>query len=189
MTAIQNKSYRLIAAEVPFEHEQRERIHETFFVMCDYLKERPNAGACHLLSSIMYVLLKEQGIECDLCIGEVKENNYFFDHSWIEIDGKVFDVAIQMTLDGRSNPPVFASYDLGSTTTTSREYGMSSPGGLDSVAQKVLRVSFDRYISEAEIKDGTWKKIKKLGRNLKLRLEVSELKEKYKDTQRKVVVK
>ncbi|MEC3020356.1 lasso peptide biosynthesis protein [Bacillus cereus] len=189
MTTIQNRPYRLLASKVPFEHEKKEEIQKTFFVVSDYLKENPNPGACHFLSSIMYVLLKEQGIDCNLCIGEVKENNYFFDHSWVEVDGKIFDIAIQLTYDERRNPPIFASYDLGLEALTDREYGSSSPKGLDPIAEKVLNTSFGKYISQAEIKDGAWKTIKKLGRNLRLKLEVSELKERYNDTQRKLVVK
>ncbi|MEK5436329.1 MULTISPECIES: lasso peptide biosynthesis protein [Paenibacillus] len=71
-------------------------MHKTFFLLNDDFKKNPNPGVCHLLSSIMYVMLNEQGIESELCIGEVQRTDEpYFDHSWIEIDGKAFDLSIQ----------------------------------------------------------------------------------------------
>ena len=102
----QTKSYRIVASEIPFEHEQQSKILTTFFAVSDFYKKHPNPGACHFISSVFHILLNEQGIENDLCIGEVTQGSQFFDHSWIEIDGKVFDIAIQLTYNEDINPPV-----------------------------------------------------------------------------------
>jgi Transglutaminase-like superfamily len=188
LSNILNKPYRLITSEVQFDHGERKKIQDTFFVVSDYLKAVPNPGACHFLSSIMYVLLNEQGIKSELCIGEVKTGEQYFDHSWIEINGKVFDVAIQITLDGRRNPPVFANYDLGTGSPTQLVYGSSTPMGLDRVARSVLETPFGKYLSNFDNKDGAWKIIKKLGRELRLKLDITDMKQKYKDTKRNYVV-
>jgi hypothetical protein len=61
----------IAAGGVLFDHPKKEEILRTFNAMNDDFSDYPNPGACHLLSGIMYILLKEQGIESDLCIGEV----------------------------------------------------------------------------------------------------------------------
>lgn len=87
--------------------------------------------------------MKEQDIENDLCIGEVlTENALFFDHSWIEIDGRVFDIAIQLTLQNETNPPVYAGYDLYTKRIAYRVYGVDSPSGFDLDAKKFLKPHF-----------------------------------------------
>lgn len=190
MNNSQIKSYRIVSSEVPFKHEQREKISKTFFAISDYLKKYPNPGACHLISSVMYVLLNEQGIESDLCIGEVKEENYFFDHSWIEIDGEIFDIAIQFTLNGDKNPPIFAGYSLQTAERTSRIYGLASLSGLDMQAKDVLKTPFTKYMDGFPIhKEGAWAIIKKIGKELRLKLDTKDLRNKYNKTQRKLVCK
>lgn len=186
---IQNKSFRVVANEIPFEHEHKNKIHNTFFAVSDYHKKNPNPGACHLISSILHVLLKEQGIENDLCIGEViQDNNNFFDHSWIEIDGKVFDIAIQLTLQGDMNFPVYAGYDLGTSHLVNNIYGVTTPSGLDSDAQKVLETPFVKYMSEyPHYKTGAWHVIKLVGKELRLKYDLPGLKSRYASTQRKLI--
>lgn len=181
----QTASIRIIAENVQFEHFQKELISKTFFSITDYYKKYPNPGACHLISSIMHVLLEEQGIKHELCIGEVKTGMKYFDHSWIEIDGKVFDIAIQNTLDGNSNGPVFFGIDLITEKKPSRFYGESSPTGFDKDAKMVLNTDFSVYLSGyPQFREGAWKIVKDIGKELNLKLEINTLKEKYKNTKR-----
>lgn len=74
----QTVSFRVAATEILFEDKQKDKIFSPFFTLSDYYKKYPNPGACHLISSILYVLLKEQGIENDLCLGEVKRGPQIF---------------------------------------------------------------------------------------------------------------
>lgn len=182
-------SFRVVASEVNFKHEKFDRIYETFFAVSDFLKEHPNPGACHLLSGFMYVLMKEQDIDCTLRLGEVKRpDGKFFDHSWIEIDQKVFDVAIQLTYDEQKNPPVFAGIDLGSGEPTSLIYGASSGKGLDIIAKRLLETPFDKYIEGFRFsnKNG-WDFIQQIARKkLRLKLDIQTLGKKYADTVRVV---
>lgn len=185
----QKKSYRLVANEILFEHEHKNKIHKTFFAVSDYYKNNPNPGACHLISSILHVLLKEQGIENDLCIGEVTYNNgVFFDHSWIEINEKVFDIAIQLTLQNDTNPPVYAGYDLGTGQLVESIYGITTPSGLDSDAQIVLKTPFVKYLNEyPRHKTGAWHVVKLISKELRLMYNLPDLTNRYASTQRKLI--
>jgi hypothetical protein len=55
-------------------------------------------GGCHDTSAAIYILLSEQGLSPHLCIGEVKYSESYFDHSWIELNNKIYDAAICMPL-------------------------------------------------------------------------------------------
>ncbi|MFE0506452.1 lasso peptide biosynthesis protein [Peribacillus butanolivorans] len=181
----QTKSLRIVAGETSFDHEQREKIFNTFFAISDYYKKHPNPGACHLISSIFHVLLKEQGIDNDLCIGEVKTGHQYFDHSWIEIGGKVFDIAIQLTLDEATNAPVYGGVDLSTAEVPERMYGTPSPVGFDTQAMQVFNSPFVTYMDGyPAFKEGAWKIVKVVGKELRLKLDIIELRQKYKETRR-----
>jgi hypothetical protein len=186
---IQTKSFRVVADELPFEHEQKSAIYNTFFAISNYYKNNPNPGACHLISSIFHVLLKEQGIENDLCIGEVTYGNgLFYDHSWIEIDGKVFDIAIQLTLKDEINPPVYAGYDLFTEKIADRVYGTMSPSGFDFDAEKIIETPFVKYMNAyPRFKEGAWQIVKIIGKDLRLKFDLNELPKRYADTERKII--
>ncbi|WP_167578715.1 lasso peptide biosynthesis protein [Jeotgalibacillus proteolyticus] len=187
---IQRKSLRIVASETPFEHEQKDKIFSAYFAITDYYKKYPNPGACHLISSVFYVLLNEQGIDNDLCIGEVKTGDKYFDHSWIEIGGKVFDIAIQHTLDESRNAPVYGGYNLSTGHPHNRVYGSPSPSGFDRDAKKVLNTPFVKYMDAyPHFKEGAWKIVKVIGKELRLKLDLKELKQTYRDTERKLKLK
>ncbi|MED3795672.1 SEC-C metal-binding domain-containing protein [Niallia alba] len=115
----------------------------------DFIAEYNYQGGCHLLSAIMHILLNESGYNSIVKIGEVQIGNYVFDHSWIELDGKVIDVAIMNTMqDGIRFPPVLLGNSVASGKEINYEYGV--PNNLDEIAQKVLGKSIGHYIMEGE---------------------------------------
>lgn len=179
------KSYQISATEIPFNHEKKQQVHSTYFAIINYYKKYPNPGACHLISSIFYILLNEQDIENDLCIGEVKIGVQYFDHSWNEINGEIFDIAIQSGLDGSTNSPIYSGYKLTDLTKPEHIYGSKSPVGLDDEAKQVFACPFVRYIDAyPHFKQGAWKIVKDIGKELRLKLDIPELREKYKETKR-----
>lgn len=173
-----NKSLRLVAAEIPFEHERKGEILETFFSIVDYYKKYPNPGACHLISGIFHVLLNEQNIKNELCIGEVKTGEKYFDHSWIEINGEIFDIAIQNPLDESvSAAPIYGGYDLSTCNKTGLIYGAKSLVGLGEIASGVLKQPFVAYMnSYGNFKDGAWRIVKQISKDLRLKVNINELK-------------
>ncbi|MFS0562758.1 hypothetical protein AB1K91_18745 [Terribacillus sp. 179-K 1B1 HS] len=187
MATSQTKSYRISAEGIPFEHEQKKKIFETFFAVSDYYKKHPNPGACHLISSIFHVLLTEQDIKNELCIGEVKTGSQYFDHSWIEISGKVFDISIQLTLDGSRNAPIYAGYDLLTNEMPVRIYGTQSPTGFDRDAKQLIKTPFVRYMDRyPDFKEGAWKIVKVVGKELRLKLDIPMLRQRYTNMERTI---
>lgn len=61
----------------------------------DLIKDNSWGGACYATTAIMHTLLKLVDIESTPCIGVVEcINGDIFDHAWLEVSGKVFDIAI-----------------------------------------------------------------------------------------------
>lgn len=164
----------------------QDKITNTFFVVSDYLKEYPIYGACHLISGILYILLKEQDIECDLCIGEAQAPFGTFDHSWVQINGNVYDIAIQIQLDEVERDPIFAGVDLGTGEFTKIKYGIINGSGLDDIAKLVLRTPFAEYMDG--FPGGAWNITTELMRKLNSKETIEVLRRKYKKVERKLIV-
>lgn len=181
-----HKTINELAEEIPFDHTVKNSIHKTFFIINDHFKQNELAGACHLLSSMMYILLNEQGISSKLCIGEVLSPRGPFDHSWVEIDERVFDIAIQFTLDETRQSPVYASYEIINLTPSRHEYRYQSGLGLDPIAKAILGQSITEYMDGAP-DPYSWDTIAQLGKELGLLLHPHKLQSRYLEAQRVLV--
>jgi hypothetical protein len=117
-----------------------EAIWSTFFELLKFVVENEYRGGCHDTSAVLYMLLAELGIESTLCVGEVGLGKKFFDHSWIEINGQIFDVAICMPLQAglAVGGPLFANVDLSTGGLSTLQFGVQSGQGLCDVAHVVL---------------------------------------------------
>lgn len=104
-------------------------------------------GACHDTSAVLYIVLSEMGLSPTLLIGEVRGPNGIFDHSWVECENNIFDVAVGFpNVDGGdAGPSVFASLNLGTGETTELEYGIRSDNGLDEIGQMVSTTNLEEY--------------------------------------------
>jgi hypothetical protein len=145
-------------------------------------------GGCHFISVIMYILLQESKIKCNLCIGEVKTGNNYFDHSWIEIDNKVYDVAIVMPLPGgiRHNP-VFNSIDIENDMFTSLGYGLISGEGFNDDATQIADLTLKEYASHQG--EMLWELTKIIGKSRDIKINIGKIKETYGMTKRKLIQK
>lgn len=104
-------------------------------------------GGCHDTSAVLHMLLADAGLSSELCIGEVGTGQQFFDHSWVEVEGLVFDVAVCMPLQqGRAvGGPVFGGVDLATGARSDLRYGARSGLGLDHSAQIAQGNDLDGY--------------------------------------------
>ncbi|RUR27729.1 hypothetical protein [Vreelandella nanhaiensis] len=105
-------------------------------------------GACHITSAGMFVTMNDIGLTPELTIGIVEApNGRFFDHSWVELDDLIFDVAIGFPdTDGEYvSAPIFASQDIGTGRTTSLRYGVNDKGLLSPPARNVASESLEEY--------------------------------------------
>ena len=153
-----NKHWKINLNKAIENLEKKEIIRKIFNEFLDITYKLDWKGACHESSSAIYVLLKESGIDCIWKLGEVKANNYFFDHSWIEINGKVFDIAITKTLQEEArNAPIINDIDIETNEVHNIEYGAVS--GLEFSPQTIMvqNINLSEYLSNSPISPiGTW---------------------------------
>lgn len=133
-------------------------------------------------------MLSEQNVEVDLCIGEVEhsEKRFIFDHSWIEINNKPFDISIQLSHDKQNHSPIYAGYDLDTGIPSKFNYRFEGVG-LDSTAWRVNNIEFVKYMDGASDIKG-WGAVERIGTKFGLNLDKNELRERYKGTERKKIV-
>lgn len=112
-----------------------------------YMQQNHWTGACHASSSVLYVALSELGYRPILCIGEVYGKHLYFDHSWIELDGKIIDLAISMTLFHHMavTGPVILDTDILTGKKTSVQYGVSGRG-IEEGCSVMMDTPFDLYM-------------------------------------------
>ena len=152
----------------------------------EWIYSKEYRGGCHDTSAAIYILLSELGLSPVLCIGEVKHDQSFFDHSWIELNNKIYDAAVCMpNVEGVPNSPVFASKDLATNKDTELIYGVASPVGYDMAAQKILHMTIGEY-SEFHTDDPNkvWNLTKTLGREASMKVNVGKIRDKYSSVRR-----
>lgn len=171
---------------IPFNHPQESNIQNTYATVLRYLsKNEKVAGGCHFMSTMLHILLNEQGIKNDIMIGEVKdsEEKILFSHSWIEIDEKVFDPGIMITLDGKVHSPVYNSTNL-TFDLLNIEYGVSDNlNDLDRDAKQALDISITAYLDGIKNygfpKNFLWDEILKVGIGMLGYTNLAKLRKKY----------
>lgn len=159
-------------------------------VLCNlmrYMKEKQWMGACHATAAVIYVALSELGYKPSVCIGEVKDEVVgFFDHSWIELDGKIIDLACVITLMGGRpvNAPIIFDIDSFTGEHYEMNYGIYF-SGLDEVANYILNIPFTDYLdSYPDEKNGLWKIVEIV---LDKKVDVPLLRNKYRSVQWKYI--
>jgi len=128
-------------------HECEQQVKDIIRGAFDFIAEHDYQGGCHLVSAIVHILLTEKGYNPVVRLGEVQVSDYLFDHSWIELDGEVIDVAIMNTLqDGLKFPPVLYGKSVATGRQVDYQYGVSQY--IDVTAQLVMGKSIGQYIME-----------------------------------------
>ncbi len=123
------------------------KMHKAYIATLDYIHEADWSGACHATTSVITAILRAHDIPAEPYIGECLEGKIYFDHSWIEVDGEVFDVAVSNSLiKGVRYSPVYRGLDLTTMKPTSIVYGVISGKGYDSNAEMILNMSFAEYM-------------------------------------------
>lgn len=139
-------------------------------------------GACHATCGVLHVLLNEQRIENELVLGEAQLGSAYFNHSWIEINRNVFDMAIGNTLiQGFHSSPVFENIDIDTQQPSQIRYGVNSGLADDTPTFFVKSQSLGAYLNKAPIhpQHGFWILVLDIGTKLGLNLNLIHLKSKY----------
>ncbi|MDC6165452.1 hypothetical protein PPH93_27685 [Achromobacter xylosoxidans] len=138
-----------IAVELP----DGDKLYAAFERMLQFVvaSEFLYAAGCHDTSAVLYMQLRQAGLqEADmaLCIGEVNALGSRFDHSWVEVRGQVFDVAIcaPSKSGGFAGGPVFAGEDLTINALAQAKFGVESKDRLDHDAATVYGMDLSQYL-------------------------------------------
>lgn len=127
-------------------------VQDVYLSLLHYVEDVRLGGACHSTSAILHILLSEKGIQSVIRIGEVYSTEYRFDHSWIEIQGEIFDIAVGYPSEGgiKLSGPVFDGIDLHTLQPTALAYGCGLEGGLDEDAWLAASRSLGAYFQSAD---------------------------------------
>ena len=154
--------------------------------MYDYMEKKQWMGACHAVSSVLYVALSEIGYNPTLCIGEVSGNNLYFDHSWIMLNQMIVDFAINKTLlnGAPASGIIIFDQDIDTGLSSSLSYGV--PGrGIEDDAKTVSTMPFTDFMnSYPDEEKGLWSIVEKI---LETTVDVSKMEQKYRDVQRTLI--
>jgi hypothetical protein len=177
------KSLKAIADKSFPDSQETYKLKKTFFCVLKYLHKHDWTGACHATSSVMYILLKEQGVDVKLYIGEVSREGIVFDHSWIEYGGQPIDAAIGNTLiQGIRFSPVFCGVELETGESTKSNYSFKSGQGLGPemafYSSNTLGFYMDGFPRHPQ---GLWGIAAVLAKELGVRFNVGKVKSKYAD--------
>lgn len=141
-------------------------------------------GACHESCGAIHILLNENEIANTWCIGEAKVGQAFFDHSWIEINGEIYDISICKPLyPAFKNGPVIKGIDIDTNKPTTTEYGVNSGQPDDPITNLVKSLDLADYLSNSPIHPqlGTWALIDQVAQQkLNLKLNLANVMTKYK---------
>ena len=162
--------------------------------MLDYVVDNEFTGACHSTSAAMFVLLSELGMNPKLKIGEVYSlsNKVCFDHSWIEMDNQIFDVAIGYPqppeLGGQSVcGPIFNSIDLNTDQDADICFRYKTVQGLGEPALSVSGWTLQEYNDNEDTGIDIWDFTILIGSKCNLNLNRHSLIEKYGSIRRELV--
>ena len=132
-----------------------------------YMVKNKFFGGCHALSSALYVALSEIGLKPILCIGQCARDGLApYDHSWVELDGKIIDVAIYMPMTqliGSVSGPVILDTDTLTMRQNETQYGVDTGLPLDAETETVLNIPFGDYMKYFPNESGgLWTVVKKI---------------------------
>lgn len=142
-------------------------------------------GGCYAIASVVHLLMREQGIDSVLCLGEVGFDSVVFDHGWIELDGSTYDIAIAKPLEPVfAYPPVVKGLDVETLGPTRLHYGVTSGFPADSQSSMVLSTPFRSYMDGFPgHAPGLWGIVADIGKSVGLRLRASDVRKQHRNVQ------
>jgi hypothetical protein len=164
-----------------------QKIIKAWEVVLRFIWEHDYAGACHDTSAVLYMLFSELGLSPTLNIGEVRSPVGVFDHSWVEVDGLIFDAAVSLPQAGGEHVggPVFASIDLETNQKTGLIYGIESGHGFGPEAILVASATFSEYAAVQPELD-IWILVVAFAGRIDIDLTFSGVQKKYGSTRRTI---
>ena len=168
----------------PSTGKEHDQVITVFQSILEYIVERRWQGASsHISSAVFMVLIRELDIPAKLLMGQCAIGDAVFDHSWVEIRGQVYDIAIAnpVMLEKRI-PPVLAGKSVDGVGMPQVKYGVNSRPNLELEAQLITGTPFSKYMENfSEYRQGLWEIAKEIGKSAGLKLNVEKLRKKHAD--------
>ncbi|MEG0091711.1 MAG: hypothetical protein RSA20_07810, partial [Oscillospiraceae bacterium] len=116
-----------------------------------------------------------------LFLGEVKHEESIFDHSWIELDGEIIDVAILLSMQNDMiYPPILLGKSISTLHIPTANYQYQTGRGLDAEADTISRTNIATYINMyPNSKNGLWELILQISETVNLHLDITAMQQKY----------
>ena len=157
----------------------------------DFMITKNYFGGCHALSSALYVALCKLGFSPELCVGECQVPGMLpFDHSWVNLDGRIIDLAVYYPLTQQINSisgPVILGVDAITNRTPHTQYGINTGLPMSQQTMVAINSTFIEYMDNFPFgKEGLWSIVIDALPNTHLAT-VSDLRIRYKDVQRNFI--
>ncbi len=163
------------------EHDQVIRVFQTIL---EYIVQNRWQGASpHISSAVFMVLLRELEMPAKLLMGQCAIEDVVFDHSWVEIRGLVYDVAItHPVMLEKQICPVLAGKAVDGVGMPRVRYGVKFRPNLELEAQLIIETPFSKFMENfSEYRQGLWEIAKEIGKRAELKLNVEKLRKKHAD--------
>ncbi len=163
---------------------------DTLLNAYDYMVDNNFMGGCHALSCVLYIAMKEIGLSPSLCLGECGFPGLRpFDHSWINLENKVIDLAVFMPLTGigTCGGPIVLNKDMIDLLPNKVIYGINSGLKFSRETEVAIETPLTKYMDDFPyVKGGLWTVLQN---NISVYddLNIEELKNKYKNEKRKLI--
>lgn len=182
------ETWLLRSREISTRLARGEQLVEAWEALLKFIWEHQFSGACHDTSAVLYILLSELSFTPTLNIGEVKAPEGIFDHSWVEVNGLIFDAAVCLPQNGGVDVsgPVFASIDLRTNRTNRLLYGVVSGHGLGPDALPAASLDLKGFAS-IQPRLNIWVLSVALAGRIGLDLSFAEVEEKFGAVRRNLV--
>lgn len=132
--------------------ENNELLADIYNYYLKYIINNNCRGACHDSSVLLYVTLSEYGFNPVIHTGVVRSiDGCIFDHSWITVDNKIYDIAIYLPHNnGRYvSPPIFSSKNIETNSLTNMQFGVKVE--LENEIQEIMELTLREYLEKAGI--------------------------------------
>lgn len=150
----------------------------------DMVKMEMIKGGCHLISSMLYIIMNEMGYETVLRLGIAEILNTKFSHSWVEYNNKKFDIAISNTNRETLNicGIIFADIDIDTMVDGKVCYYNMSDSSPDKTGEIVMKMTIGKYYEQCPFgRNFCWDYIVRFCGKYKKYLNTRRVKSKYCD--------
>jgi hypothetical protein len=162
---------------------KRVPIRKAFAALYRYMEDQRVDGGCHALSAMAHVLLRELRVPSTLNAGWVLlPSGNAYTHSWVEVDGQVYDIACERPNRHRSEfqrSAVLVGLDVSSGLPAAEVYGGSSDKDFDAETIRIGTGTISSWLVPSGSYDWFWRPMELLGQSVGLARSARGLRESH----------